>query len=172
MTAVPEIETERLLLRAHTAQDFPCMAELWSDPTSVQYTTGKPSTPEESWARLHRYAGHWLISGFGYWAWIDKATGLYVGEGGFADFKRAVDPALDAPEHGWALAAWARGRGYGREALAAQLIWAESFFKRRDFVCMIAPANERSIKLAQNVGYREYARTTYKGEPEILFRYA
>ena len=110
--------------------------------------------------------------GFGYWAWEEKATGRFVGEGGFSDFKREVEPVLDAPEHGWALAPWAHGQGFALEALNAHVAWGEAHFKRRDFVCMIAPENERSIKLAHKVGYREFARSTYKGEPEILLRRA
>jgi RimJ/RimL family protein N-acetyltransferase len=35
---------------------------------------------------------------------------------------------------------------------------------------MISPANEPSIKLAAKLGYREYKRTTYKGEATVLLR--
>jgi RimJ/RimL family protein N-acetyltransferase len=34
---------------------------------------------------------------------------------------------------------------------------------------MIDPANAPSLRVAGRCGFREYARTTYKGEPTILF---
>lgn len=170
MSLVPTLETERLRLRGHTLADYPVMVEVWGDEVTVRHTIGRPSTPEETWGRLHRYAGHWALMGFGYWAWEEKGTGRFVGEGGFSDFKRDVQPALDAPEHGWALAPWAHGQGFALEALTAQLAWADAHFKRRDFVCMIAPENERSLRLAQKVGYREYARALYHGAAEVLLR--
>lgn len=166
------IETERLILRAHTREDFEDVAALWASEISVRYTLGRPSTREETWARLHRYAGHWALLGYGYWAWVLKAGGRYVGEGGFADFKREMTPAIEAPEHGWALAPWAHGQGYACEALSAQLRWAEAYFGRGDFQCIIAPANAPSLKLAAKLDYREEARTTYKDSPTILMRRA
>ena len=35
-------------------------------------------------------------------------------------------------------------------------------------VILIDPANAPSLRLAEKVGYREYARTTYHGDPTIL----
>jgi hypothetical protein len=34
---------------------------------------------------------------------------------------------------------------------------------------MIHPENAASARIAARLGYREFARTSYKGEPEILF---
>jgi RimJ/RimL family protein N-acetyltransferase len=143
---------------------------MWAEPEVVRHISGKASTREESWARLLRYAGHWRLMGYGFWAIEEKATGRFVGEGGFADFKREMDPAFDAPEQGWALASAAHGKGYAGEAVGAMLGWGECHFGRGDFVCMISPDNAPSLRLAERVGYREYARAAYKGEPAILLR--
>lgn len=172
MTQAPTLETERLILRAHTIEDFEASAAMWGEAAVARYIGGRPSTREESWLRLLRYPGLWAFNGYGYWVIVEKASGRYAGEGGFADFKREIAPPFDAPEQGWALAPWAQGKGYAREAVAAQIAWGEAHFKRRDFVCMIAPENAPSIRLAERVGYREYARSTYKGAPTVLFRRA
>jgi RimJ/RimL family protein N-acetyltransferase len=109
--------------------------------------------------------------GFGYWLLEEKATGRFVGEAGFSDFKRDMTPSFDgAPEHGWAIAPWAQGKGYATEAGLAALAWARDHFGRRDVVCMIAPDNTASIRLAERLGYREYGRNTFRGDPNILFR--
>ncbi|MBL8530846.1 MAG: GNAT family N-acetyltransferase [Hyphomonadaceae bacterium] len=167
-----EIETERLVLRPHRLSDFEAMAAMWAEPEVARFISGQPSTTEESWLRLQRYAGHWPLFGFGYWALIEKESGRYLGDGGFMESRRGFPPPFDAPEQGWAIAGWAQGKGYAREGCEAMLAWAEAHFRRRDFVCMIAPENTPSLKLAGRLGYREYARAEYRGAPVVLFRRA
>ena len=66
-TQAPVIETERLILRGHRAEDFEAIAAQWADPAVVKYIGGTPSSREASWSRLLRYPGHWQMLGFGYW---------------------------------------------------------------------------------------------------------
>ncbi len=69
---------------------------MWADPEVTRYIGGKPLTEEESWARLLRYVGHWSLLGFGYWVVEEKTTGNFIGEVGFADYKRDL-PSLRRP---------------------------------------------------------------------------
>jgi len=168
MGAAPVITTDRLILRPHTADDFGACCALWADPTVVRFIGGRPSTPEEVWARLLRYAGLWSLCDYGYLLATDRATGALVGEFGLADFQRSIEPALgDAPEAGWALLPAWHGRGLAREALIGLLDWAGGQGLTRT-VCLIDPANAPSLRLAAGLGYREYARSTYKDAPTIL----
>jgi RimJ/RimL family protein N-acetyltransferase len=170
MNMVPVIETKRLRLRGHTLGDFEALAAMWADPAVVRFISGKPSTREESWARLLRYPGHWALLGYGFWAIEEKGSGAFVGEGGFADFKRDIEPPISAPEQGWALAPAMHGKGYAHEAVSAMLAWGEAHFRRRDFVCIISPENTPSLRLAEKLGYREFARTAYKGDASVMLR--
>ncbi len=167
---IPVLETERLRLRGHTLADFDALAAMWADPDVVRFISGKPASREESWARLTRYVGHWALLGFGFWAIEEKASGRFVGEGGFADFKREIEPAIDAPEQGWSLVSSAHGKGYASEAVAAMLGWGEAHFGRRDFMCIISPENAPSIRVAEKAGYREILRTAYKDAPTLMFK--
>ncbi|HEY8209229.1 MAG TPA: GNAT family N-acetyltransferase [Myxococcaceae bacterium] len=171
MTTSISIDTDRLTLRTHRLDDFPDSRALWADPEVTRYIGGRPFTEEESWQRLLRYVGHWSLMGYGYWTVRERSSGRFAGEVGLANGRRTLDPPLgDAPESGWALAPWAHGRGYATEAVRAVLVWgAEHFGPRHRTVCMIAPENRPSLRVAEKCGYREYARTTYKGEPTILF---
>src|SRR5271170_6882454 len=90
----PSLETERLTLRGHRLEDFVQCAAMWADPHVTRYIGGKPLTEEESWTRLLRYVGHWALLGFGYWVAEENATGSFVGEIGFADYKRDLEPSL------------------------------------------------------------------------------
>jgi RimJ/RimL family protein N-acetyltransferase len=167
---VPVIETERLRLRGHRVEDFVHCAAMWADPVVVRYTVGKPLTEEESWRRLLSYVGHWAVMGFGYWMAEEKATGNFVGEIGFADYKRDVQPSLKGvPEIGWALASQAHGRGLATEAVHAVLNWGDEHFGPVRTACLIAPENAASIRVAVKCGYRELQSATYKGHATVMY---
>lgn len=167
---VPVIETERLRLRGHGLEDFPNSAAMWADPKVTQYIGGRPLTEEESWARFLRYIGHWRLLGFGYWVAEEKATGDFVGEIGFADYKRDLEPSLKGvPEIGWVLASHAHGKGYATEAVRAAVEWGDARFPAARTACIIAPENVASIRVAVKCGYREIQRATYKGHPTMMF---
>ena len=168
--AVPTIETERLRLRGHAIDDFLHCAAMWADPNVTRHIGGKPHTEEESWARFLRYFGHWWVLGFGYWVAEDKATGNFVGEVGFADYKRSLQPSLKGvPEIGWALVSQAQGRGFATESVRAVVAWADEHFPSPQTACIIAPENLPSIRVAVKCGYRESQLATYKGRPTKLF---
>jgi RimJ/RimL family protein N-acetyltransferase len=170
-TTAPTLETERLRLHGHGVADFADSAAMWGDAEVMRFMGGRPFSEEEVWTRLLRYIGHWAAMGYGYWAIRDKASGRFLGEAGFADLKRAVDPPFgEAPEIGWALVPSAHGRGIGREAVAAVLAWGDAAFGQSSrTVCMINPENLASVRLATRFGYQPYAQAEYKGAPTVLF---
>lgn len=167
---IPILETERLRLRGHRVEDFPGSARMWADPIVTGYIRRTPFTPEETWSRLLRYIGHWTLMGFGYWAIEEKGKGTFSGEVGFADYRRDISPSLaGVPEIGWALAPHAHGKGFATEAVRAVIEWGDAKFGQRKTACIIAPENTASIRVAVNCGYRELQRTTYHGEPTVMY---
>jgi len=167
---IPVIETPRLRLRGHRLSDFPDCAAMWSDAVVVRFLGGNPLSTEDAWTKFLRYAGHWAMKGFGYWAIEEIETGAFVGEMGFADFKRTLEPPLgDTPEAGWVLASGAHGKGYATEALRAALAWLDHRFEAPVSLCIINPENARSIRVAEKCGYREERRTFYKGHAVVVF---
>jgi RimJ/RimL family protein N-acetyltransferase len=127
---IPVLETERLRLRAHRFEDFADCAAMWADPAVARFIGGKPLSEEEAWTKFLRYAGHWALLGFGYWAAEEKATGKFVGEVGFADYKRGIEPSLKGtPEVGWVLAPVFHGKGYATEAVRAVVGWSDRCFQ-------------------------------------------
>jgi RimJ/RimL family protein N-acetyltransferase len=167
---IPIIETERLTMRGHRLDDFAECAAMWADADVTRYIGGKPLSAEEVRAKILRYVGHWSLMGFGYWVIEEKVSGRFVGEVGFADFKR-IEASFDRePEIGWALAAWAQGIGLATEAVGAAVAWGERHFGTARTVCLIHRDNVASIRLATKCGYREFGRTTYKDQPTMLFR--
>lgn len=167
---VPVIETERLRMRGHRMDDFPHSVAMWADAKVVQYIGGKSQTEEESWTRFLRYVGHWVALGFGYWVIEEKATSAFVGEIGFADYKRDMQPALRGiPEIGWVLISPSHGKGYATEAVRSVVAWGDQRFGSLRTACIIAPSNHASVRVAEKCGYVESGTAIYKGNAVRLF---
>ncbi|WP_394888831.1 GNAT family N-acetyltransferase [Mesorhizobium sp. AaZ16] len=168
---IPVIETARTILRAHRLDDFEDYAAMWADPAVTRFIAGgKPRTREESWLRFLRHPGMWAMIGYGFWAVEEKATGRFIGEAGFHDLKRDIQPSLEGrAEAGWGLIAAAHGQGFATEIVGAAAAWSDSRFGGAKTVCIIDPDNAGSINVAQKCGYRKIARTTYHDKPTIMF---
>jgi RimJ/RimL family protein N-acetyltransferase len=167
---VPILETPRLRLRGHRLEDFVHSAAMWADPVVTRFIGGQPLTEEEAWTKFLRYAGHWALLGFGYWVVEEKATGDFVGEVGFADYKRDLQPSLKGvPEIGWVLASHTHGKGYATEAVRAAVAWGDAHFQSPRTACIIAPENQTSIRVAVKCGYREAQPAVYKGRPMLMY---
>lgn len=168
---IPVIETQRLILRGHRLEDFEALAAMWADPQVARFIMGTPATREESWARLLRYAGHWRLLGFGFWAVELKAGASFIGDVGFANWQRQITPSLDAmPESGWVFSSTAHGRGIATEAVQAALAWADRHLDGQTTTCIIGVDNLASIRVAKKTGYQEYARAQFKGKEVIQLR--
>lgn len=165
----PVIETARTILRAHRLDDFDTYVAMWADPGVTRFIGGKPRTREESWMRFLRHAGLWSLLGYGFWAIEDKATGSFIGEAGFHDLKRDIEPSIEGvPEAGWALAPEAHGQGLASEVVRRVLAWGDEMFKGARTVCIIDPENTASLNVAAKCGYKELLRTTYHDAATIL----
>jgi len=142
---------------------------MWSDPDVVRYTIGEPSPRQRTWSRLLSYRGHWALLGFGYWAVQDKVSGQFIGELGFADFKRTMNLSLEGlPELGWALTPRAHGKGYATEALKAAVAWGDQQFHSLRTFCIIHQNNRRSFRVAQKLGYDIVLRAASEAEPNAI----
>lgn len=168
-TSVPEIETDRLVLRGHVLEDFPAYAAMWADPQVTKFIGGKPLSEEEAWGKFLRSFGQWLVMGFGFWSIEERSSGERVGEVGFVEGRRDIVPSLvGVPECGWSLARPAQGRGFATEAVKAALGWGDVHFGKVRMACIVAPENIASLRVAEKTGFRAAHRTTYKGEPTLM----
>jgi RimJ/RimL family protein N-acetyltransferase len=167
---VPSLDTERLTMRGHAQGDFDEYKTMWGDPKVTRHIGGRPFSREECWTRLLRNVGHWQLSGFGYWIVRERGSGRFVGEVGFADLRRELEPSIEGvPEIGWVLAPWSHGQGFATEAARAAVAWIERHLEPKRTVCLIDTDNAASLRVAAKLGYREFARATYKGAPVIVF---
>jgi len=119
---------------------------------------------------LSRYGGLWKFLGYGYWAVLHRETNEFVGELGFADFKRDLgDPFDHLPEAGWAVLPRWSGQGFATEAMAAALDWFDMNNPNKETFCMIDPANQASIKIASKLGYALKSQSEFRKHTVNLY---
>ncbi len=120
MSAKIILETERLILREYTPDDFDAIYRVISDPETMKHY---PKPYDEKGA--HRWLD-WTFQnyreyGFGWWAIILKETGEFLGDCGITP--QDIDGEV-LPEIGYHIHRDYWRRGFGREAAAAVRDWA------------------------------------------------
>jgi RimJ/RimL family protein N-acetyltransferase len=163
------IETENLRLRRPEIGDLEAIHAMRSDLAIVRFLGGRALTREEAWHRLTRIVGHWALRGYGMFAVVEKRSGTLVGEVGLFDGCRGLSPDFDnAPEAGWILAGEAQGKGYAGEAAAAAHRWFAAAHGEQRSVCIIAPENLASFRVAHKLGYKSFGQVDYQNGPVVM----
>ena len=167
---VPVLETPRLRLRGHRSADLPDCVAMWSDPMVTQFITGRASTEQQTWIRLLSYVGHWALHGFGYWAIEEQDSNAFVGEIGFADFRRDVPaPMRNVPELGFALVSRVHEKGYATECVRAVLRWGDAHIPSARTIALASPQNPASLHVLAKCGYEAVDRGVYNDQPVVFF---
>jgi RimJ/RimL family protein N-acetyltransferase len=165
----PTLTTPRLILRAHTRDDYNSLHAIWSDRLVTKFIGGRASTPQDSWFRLMRYLGHWPMMGYGYFACCEQESGAYIGDVGIANHLRGLHPDFDnAPETGWVLSPSAFGKGYATEAMGAVVDWFEATHGKIRTVCMIETPHTASHNVATKLGYLPFSNIMIGDDPITL----
>ncbi|WP_289284636.1 GNAT family N-acetyltransferase, partial [Parablautia intestinalis] len=123
------IETERLLLREFTHEDFPALFEIVSDPETMRhYPQPFDENRTKDWIEwnLQNYKEH----GFGLWAVVLKETGEFIGDCGLTI--QIID-GESLPEIGYHIHKNYWRKGFGSEAASAVRDWA---FMNTEYDCL------------------------------------
>jgi RimJ/RimL family protein N-acetyltransferase len=140
------IETERLVLRVPRATDLEGLVELMTDEEAARYL-GKAQPPPVIWRGLAMMAGSWVISGFGMFSVVEKASGRWVGRVG--PWQPLGWPGTEV---GWSMIRSVWGKGYAYEASVAAMDFAVDVLGWSDIIHSIHPDNTRSQTLAARLG--------------------
>jgi RimJ/RimL family protein N-acetyltransferase len=152
---VPEVETERLLLRGFVEADLDELAVISSDPEVTKWVGDEDGlNREDTWRRMAYFVGHWELRGFGQWALIERETGKLVGRAGL--LQPEGWPGLEV---GWLVAGEHWGRGFAPEAGRASMEWAREELGADHIISLIEDANERSARVAEKLGMTVEGRT-------------
>jgi len=142
----PVLQTDRLLLRPPTAEDFPAYAEFMGSEATAQFLGGA-QPPSVAWRQWAAITGAWVLNGFSMFSFIEKATNRWIGRGG-----PWMPEGWPGTEVGWGIVADAQGKGYAKEASTAALDWAFDELGWSEVIHCIAPDNAASIGVARALG--------------------
>src|SRR6059058_6263761 len=164
---IPQLITDRLLLRDFRPDDFEPYSKIMADPNvSRHLMDGRPVTRVEAWRQLAMFAGHWVLRGYGLWAVEERTTGEFLGRIG------CLNPeGFPAFEIAYTLAPWAWGKGYAREGAAAALRYARETLGRTEITSIIRVANHASIRVATSLGAQPRETIEFFGAPSMIYRY-
>lgn len=156
---VPELRTERLLLRAWRDADLEPFAALNADPRVMEHFPA-PLTREESDAQADRFRGRWSEGRPSLWA-VEV-----VGEAPFIGFVGLLEPSFTAPftpcvEIGWRLAAEHWGHGYATEGARAALAHGFEALGLDEIVSFTAVGNLRSRRVMERIGLHHDPREDF-----------
>jgi len=157
---VPELRTERLVMRGFREEDLDALAEISAD-SEVTRWVGDPDglSREETWRRMAYFIGHWELRGFGQWALFNQDSGELVGRAGL--LRPEGWPGLEV---GWLVARAHWGRGFAPEAGRASLDWARDVLGADHVISLIEPHNENSARVAEKLGMKVEGHTKILNE--------
>lgn len=146
---LPELETERLLLKPRTEADLDFVAALNGDPQVMRYIAavgdpamGREGVPARSFLHVARGLGYWTV-----FARTDESEPLgYVG----------LIPDGNDPEQAqisYRVAARHWGRGFAREAVGRLLRYGFETLDLPEALIVTHPQNAASLQLAARLGF-------------------
>ena len=145
MTALPTIETERLLLRPPGMDDWPAYAALMGSARAVHM--GGPFSTETAWGLFCHDVAQWRLMGHGALMIEARSDRRCLGQVGINH-----GPLFPEHELGWLVYPEAEGQGHAYEAAKALRDWAFQERRLATLVSYVHPDNVRSRRLAARLG--------------------
>lgn len=161
---IPQLETERLILRAPRFEDFPAYAAFLASPRA--HYMGGPSDKRAAWGMFTSDLAMWPLFGHGCLMIELKTSGACLGQVGINH-----GPLFPEKELGWLLYEGFEGFGYATEAGAALKAWAFDFFGLETLVSYFDPDNRLSMAVSTRLGGTRDDTAPVQDEGDIVFRY-
>lgn len=164
---IPEVFTERLVLRPFRLADLDAWAAIVADPEVMTYIgTGGPVERDVAWRQLAFHLGEWALRGRGSWVVERRSDGALIGRTGF------LEPlGWPGEELAWMFARAAWGQGYATEATAAARDFGRRHLGAGPLISMIRPANAPSRRLAERLGAVDGGTIEFLGGAAHVYRH-
>lgn len=148
MSNLSLFQTERLLVRQLSSDDFDDMFAVYSDPEAMRWVDdGQPITQDECRYWIGVTQKNYETRGYGMSAIVLRATGKVIG------FCGIVHPSgQEVAEIKYALLQAHWGKGYATEMARAMIDYGYREYGLREMIATIAPDNLASQKVMAKVG--------------------
>lgn len=157
------LETDRLVLREMSQDDFRDLAEILQNP-NVMYAYGHDFSDSDVQDWLDRQTARYGKYGFGLWAMILKSTGEMIGQAGLTmqhyKDKEVMEIGYHIKERFW-------HQGYAQEAASGCKEYAFEHLGEDKVHAIIKSDNTASIKVAERIGMckeDEFTTRYYSGD--------
>lgn len=144
------LETERLLLREMTPEDFPALCAILQD-AEVMYAYEGAFSDGEVWNWLRRQMSRCRRNGHGLWAVVDKSSGEMIGQCGLT-WQDSLVPGKQALEVGYLFRKDVWHQGYATEAARACRDYAFDTLGAEEVWSFIRDTNTPSQAVARRNG--------------------
>jgi RimJ/RimL family protein N-acetyltransferase len=152
---VPEVHTERLVMRGFRDDDLDEWAAICADPEVTRWVGDEDGlSREDAWRRMAYFVGHWELRRCGQWALVERDSGRLVGRAGLL-----YPEAWPGLEVGWLVGREHWGFGFAPEAGRASMEWAREELGADHVISLIEDANQRSARVAEKLGMTVEGRT-------------
>lgn len=164
---LPEIETERLLLRQFTPDDLDTYAaRIFADPDVTRFLPKRDIPPRERAERVLKYFGeHWQKHGFGDWAVTDKVDAQLIGHCGLNFVPEAGEVEV---EYSLAKAYW--GQGIATEAARASVRYGFESLKLERIIALADPQNIASWRVMEKIGLTYQKEVCFFGMQLVYYQ--
>ena len=147
LSPTPILTTQRLVLRAPCAIDWPAFRDFTRDDRS-RFVRPGALTDAQAWRAFGHVIGHWVMRGFGMFAVTERGQDTAIGMAG-----PWFPEGWPEPEIAWTLwDAEAEGKGYATEAALATRAYAYDTLGWTTAISLILDGNDRSAALAARLG--------------------
>ena len=148
---LPDIETERLLLRRFRYEDVVLLEPIFAKPAVWMFPYGRGFKREETENFVRVQIEEWNRCGFGCWLVTRKSDGKPIGYVGIS-VPHFLPDILPAVEVGWRLDPDAWGRGYATEGASAALTEAFTTLGLEKVCSAPQSENPSSWRVCQRLG--------------------
>lgn len=159
------LETERLILREITADDFDDLLEIWSDQEAMRFfprTLDRQAMVEWIERNQKRYEQY----GHGLWAVVPKDGQKFAGDCGL--IVQEVD-GIEELEVGYHFNKNYWGRGFATEAARGCIDYAFNRLCRRRIISMIRPENIPSRRVSERNGLKIEKEVFWRGFQHYVY---
>jgi RimJ/RimL family protein N-acetyltransferase len=147
---IPEIETERLMLRQATLSHLTdWAAHIFADPEVIRYLTRRDMTPYARAERvLNNYYRSWTCHQVGGWVITDKVEGQFIGS-----CEIEYGDETGEYELGYALSKMYWGQGIATEVARAVTRFGFESARLERIIAVVAPENTASRQVLNHLGF-------------------
>lgn len=162
---IPQLQSQRLILRAFCEEDLDAYAEMCADPEVMRYIgNGQTLSRFEAWRSMAMMLGHWQLRGYGMWAVEERHSRVIIGRIGC--WQPEGWPGF---EIGWMLQRAYWGCGYATEAARVAMAHAFGELQQSHVISLIRPDNSASRRVAEKLGEKLAGTTEIFGNQALIY---